>query len=109
MDSESKTFKYNVCKQVFNTPLALSRHTDAKYTHDGLQRNELNEVVFVCNVCSKTFRSSKNLYYHRRDVKHAIDSVVDVGEAMSQNLKKRKMSTQAMDALEMRYLTKNNV
>ena len=83
MNSKSKnTFTCNVCEQVFSTALALSRHTDAKYTHDGLQRNELNEVVFVCNVCSKTFRSSKGLYYHRRNVKHAIDGVADVGEVM---------------------------
>ena len=82
MDSESRIFKCNVCEQVFNTALALSRHAHAKYTHDGLQRNELNEVVFVCNHCNKTFNSQKSLYYHRRNVKHAIDGVADVGEAM---------------------------
>ena len=83
MDSENKTiFKCNVCDQSFSTSRALSVHTSAKYKHDGLQRNELNEMVFVCNHCNKTFHSQKSLYYHRRNVKHAIDGVADVGEAM---------------------------
>ena len=82
MDSESKIFKCNVCEKVFNTALALSRHAHAKFTHDGLQRNELNEVVFVCNHCNKTFHSQKSLYYHRRNVKHAIGGAVNSTEAM---------------------------
>ena len=86
MDSESKIFKCNVCEQVFNTALALSRHAHAKYTHDGLQRNELNEVVFVCNHCNKTFHSQKSLYNHRRIAEHPIDGAVKTAEAMESTL-----------------------
>ena len=86
MDSESKIFKCNVCEQVFNTALALSRHAHAKYTHDGLQRNELNEVVFVCNHCNKTFHSQKSLYNHRRIAKHPINGAVNTVEAMESTL-----------------------
>ena len=86
MDSESKIFKCNVCEKVFNTALALSRHAHAKFTHDGLQRNELNEVVFVCNHCNKTFHSQKSLYNHRRIAKHPIDGAVKTAEAMESTL-----------------------
>ena len=83
MDSENKTiFKCNVCDQSFSTSRALSVHTSAKYKHDGLQRNELNEIVFICNHCKKTFRSQKSLYNHRRIQKHPLDDVVITGEAM---------------------------
>ena len=83
MDSESKiTFTCNVCDQSFDTSRALSNHTSAKYSHDGIQRNELNEIVFVCNICNKTFRSQKSLYNHRRSSKHAIDGVAITEEGM---------------------------
>ena len=83
MDSDNKNiFKCNVCEQSFDTSLALAIHTSAKYKHDGLQRNELNEIVFICNHCKKTFRSQKSLYNHRRIQKHPLDGVVITGEAM---------------------------
>ena len=83
MDSDNKNiFKCNVCEQSFDTSRALAIHTSAKYKHDGLQRNELNEIVFICNHCNKTFRSQKSLYNHRRIQKHPLDGVVITGEAM---------------------------
>ena len=83
MDSDNKNiFKCNVCEQSFDTSRALAIHTSAKYKHDGLQRNELNEIVFICNHCKKTFRSQKSLYNHRRIQKHPLDGVVITGEAM---------------------------
>ena len=83
MDSENKdVFKCNVCEQTFNTSRGLSAHMNAKYSHDGLKRNELNEMVFICNICNKTFSLQRSLYLHRRLAKHAIDDVVDAGEAM---------------------------
>ena len=72
----------NVCEQSFDTPRALAIHTSAKYTHDGLQRNELNEIVFTCNHCNKTFRSQKSLYNHRRIAKHQLDGMAITGAAM---------------------------
>ena len=88
MDSENKTiFKCNVvCDQSFSTSRALSVHTSAKYKHDGLQRNELNEMVFVCNHCNKTFHSQKSLYNHRRIAKHPINGAVNTAEAMESTL-----------------------
>ena len=83
MNSESKnTFTCNVCEQSFDSSRALAIHTSAKYTHDGLQRNELNEIVFVCNICNKTFRSQKSLYNHRRIAKHAMDGVAITEEGI---------------------------
>ena len=83
MDSENKNiFKYNACEQSLDTLRALAIHTSAKYTHDGLQLNELNEIVFICNHCNETFRSQKSLYYHRRIAKHPLDGVVTTGEEM---------------------------
>ena len=82
MNPQSKIFKCDVCEQSFNTSRGLSAHMNAKYSHDGLQRNELNEMVFICNICNKTFSSQRSLYLHRRLAKHAIDDVVDAGEAM---------------------------
>ena len=82
MDSESKIIKCNVCEQSFDTPRALSIHNSAKYSHDGLQRNERNEIVFICNICNKTFRSQKSLYNHRRNLKHAVDDMNVTEEAM---------------------------
>ena len=83
MDSENQNiYKCNVCEQSFDSSRALAIHTSAKYTHDGLQRNELNEIVFTCNYCNKTFRSQKSLYNHRRNAKHPLDGVVITGEAM---------------------------
>ena len=87
MDSENKNiFKCNVCEQSFSTSRALSVHTSAKYKHDGLQRNELNEMVFVCNHCNKTFHSQKSLYNHRRIAKHPINGAVNTAEAMESTL-----------------------
>ena len=87
MDSENKNiFKCNVCEQSFDTSRALAIHTSAKYKHDGLQRNELNEIVFVCNHCNKTFRSQKGLYNHRRIAKHPIDGAGNAAEAMETTL-----------------------
>ena len=82
MNPQSKIFKCDVCEQSFNTSHGLSAHVNAKYSHDGLQRNELNEMVFICNICNKPFSSQRSLYHHRRVAKHAIDGVADVGEAM---------------------------
>ena len=83
MDSENQNiYKCTVCEQSFDTARALAIHTSAKYTHDGLQRNEINEIVFICNHCNKTFRSQKSLYNHRRVAKHPLDGVVVTGEAM---------------------------
>ena len=60
MSSENQSiYKCNVCEQSFDTARALAIHTSAKYTHDGLQLNKLNEIVFICNHCNKTFRSQK--------------------------------------------------
>ena len=81
MNSENRNiFKCNVCEQSFDSLRALEIHTSAKYTHDGLQRNELNEIVF--NHCNKTFRSQKSLYNHRRIAKHSLGGVVITGDAM---------------------------
>ena len=83
MDSENKNiFKCNVCEQSFDTTRSLAIHTSAKYTHDGLQRNELNEIMFISNYCNRTFRSQKSFYNHRRTAKHPLDDVVVTGEAM---------------------------
>ena len=83
MDSENKNiFKCNVCEQSFDSSRALAIHTSAKYTHDGLQRNELNEIVFICNHCNKTFCSQKSLYNYRRTAKYPLDGVVIAGNAM---------------------------
>ena len=46
------------------------------------QRNELNDIMFICNHCNKTFRFQKSLYNHRRKAKHQLDGVVVTGEAM---------------------------
>ena len=78
MDSQSKIFNCNVCEQSFETSRALSIHNSGKYTHDGLQRNERNEIVFICNICNKTFHSQRSLYNHRRISKHTlIDSMTE--------------------------------
>ena len=69
------------CEQSFNTSHGLSAHVNAKYYHDGLQRNELNDMVFICNIYNKPFSSQRSLYHHRRLAKHAIDCMTDVGEA----------------------------
>ena len=60
MDSKNQNiYKCSVCEQSFDTARALAIHTSAKYTHDGLQRNERNEIMYICNHCNKTFRSQK--------------------------------------------------
>ena len=83
MESENKNIiKCNVYEQLFDSSRALAIHTSAKYTHDGLQRNELNEIVFICNHCNKTFRSQKSLYNYRRTTKYLLDGVVVTGKAM---------------------------
>ena len=88
MDSQSKIFNCNVCEQSFDTSRELSIHNSGKYTHDGLQRNERNEIVFICNICNKTFRSQRSLYNHRRISKHALmDSTLEPAVNMIESMK----------------------
>ena len=42
----------------------------------------VNEIVFICNHCNKTFRSQKSLYNHRSIAKYPLDGVIITGEAM---------------------------
>ena len=78
MDSESKNmFTCKFCEKSFDTSRGLSAHMN-----DGLHRNELNEIVYMCNHCYTTFSSQRSLYLHRRLAKHAIDDVADAGEAL---------------------------
>ena len=110
MDSENRNiFKCNVCEQSFDSSRALAIHTSAKYTHDGLQRNELNEIVLTCNYCNKTFRSQKSLYNHRR-IKKNIRLMMWLSQEKQEkkHLNKHKTSTEAMDKFEMRYHTRKN-
>ena len=57
-------FSCDVCGKTCLSQNALSKHKNTLRVHEGLRRNEKNEIEFVCNVCDKVFKSRLGFYKH---------------------------------------------
>ena len=57
-------FSCDVCGKTCLNQNALSKHKNTLRVHEGLRRNEKNEIEFVCNVCDKVFKSRLGFYKH---------------------------------------------
>ena len=58
-------FLCDVCGKTCLNQSALTKHKNSLFAHEGLRRNEKNEIEFVCNVCDKVFTSRMGLYHHQ--------------------------------------------
>ena len=87
MDVEN-VFSCDACHQTFASKSAFMKHKNSSSVHNGLRRNEKNEIEFVCNDCDKVHSSYSNLYAHkyhknRAIVNAAIESSNEVMETTS--------------------------
>ena len=57
-------FSCDVCGKTCSSQNALTKHKNTLRVHEGLRRNEKNEIEFVCNVCDKVFTSRLGFYKH---------------------------------------------
>ncbi len=57
-------FSCDVCGKTCLNQNALTKHKNSLGAHEGLRRNENNEIEFVCNVCDKVFTSRLGFYKH---------------------------------------------
>ena len=57
-------FSCDVCGKTCLNQNALTKHKNTLRVHEGLRRNEKNEIEFVCNVCDKVFKSRLGFYKH---------------------------------------------
>ena len=57
-------FSCDVCGKTCSSQNALTKHKNTLRVHEGLRRNEKNEIEFVCNVCDKVFKSRLGFYKH---------------------------------------------
>ena len=57
-------FSCDVCGKTCSSQNALTKHKNTLRVHEGLRRNEKNEIEIVCNVCDKVFTSRLGFYKH---------------------------------------------
>ena len=55
----------NVCDKTFGKQNGLTKHKNTPGVHNGLRRNEMNEIEFTCNFCEKVYSSRTKLNAHR--------------------------------------------
>ena len=61
----------DVCGKTCANQGGLTNHKNSLGAHEGLRRNEKNEIEFVCNVCDKVFVYQTSLYTHKRNKHYA--------------------------------------
>ena len=71
MDVEN-VFSCDACHQTFARKSAFMAHKNSSSVHNGLRRNEKNEIEFVCNDCDKVYSSHSNLYHHQYSKHRAV-------------------------------------
>ena len=105
-------FSCDVCGKTCLNQNALTKHKNSLGAHEGLRRNEKNEIEFVCSVCEKVYRSRTGLYghqyaKHRASVNVSMEATDEVMETTSAEKKRtRVMVTKVMTT---KYPTKKNV
>ena len=64
-------FSCDECGKTCANQGGLTNHKNSLGAHEGLRRNEKNEIEFVCNVCDKVFVYQTSLYTHKRNKHYA--------------------------------------
>ena len=71
----------DVCGKTCANQGGLTNHKNSLGAHEGLRRNEKNEIEFVCNVCGKVFMYQTSLYMHKRKKHYAnVDAPAEASE-----------------------------
>ena len=73
--SSNPVLSCDVCGKSFSTQGGLTRHKNNSGIHEGLRRNEKNEIEFLCNVCGKVFMYRSTLNAHQCNKHRATTNV----------------------------------
>ena len=78
--ASDSVFSCDVCGKTCLNQNALTKHKNTLRVHEGLRRNEKNEIEFVCNVCNKVFTSRLGLCQHRAKHRANVDAPAESTE-----------------------------